>query len=80
MEVKTVDTAKKQLESILLDISWGRLARDYFCRSASWIYHKLDGIDGNGGEGDFTDEEKEVLRNALFEISERIRKAAQNFE
>ncbi|MBM0264314.1 DUF5053 domain-containing protein [Segatella copri] len=44
--------------------------------SASWLYHKLDGIDGNGGVGSFTEEEKNMLREALCEVSNRIRAAA----
>jgi len=44
--------------------------------SASWLYHKLDGVDGNGGVGSFTEEEKNMLRGALCEVSNRIRAAA----
>jgi len=42
------------------------------------MYGKLNGIDGNGNESEFTPSEKEQLRNALFDFSERIRKAAQS--
>ena len=35
---------------------------------ASWFYHKLDGIDGNGGEGGFTPEEAEQIRGALMDL------------
>lgn len=38
-------TMKKQLEDILLAISWRELAHRYFEKSGSWLYHKLDGID-----------------------------------
>lgn len=53
------------------------IANTYFVRSASWLYHKLNGIDGNGGVGGFTANEKEQLRGALFDLSERIRRAAE---
>lgn len=56
-----------------------RDASGAFCTqmlSASWLYHKLDGIDGNGGVGSFTEEEKNMLRGALCEVSNRIRAAA----
>lgn len=71
-------TVKQRLQDILLSVSWRDIANTYFDRSASWLYHKLDGIDGNGGVGGFTDKEKEQLRGALVDLSERIRRAADN--
>jgi len=72
--------ASTQLQDIRLDITWSNIARRYFNRSASWIYNKMNGIDGNGGEGDFTYSEKIQLKNALYDFSERIRKAADSLE
>ncbi len=69
---------KQRLNDILIAISWREIANTYFNRSASWLYHKLDGIDGNGGVGGFTDEEKEQLRGALVNLADRIRRAADN--
>ncbi|MCY1371023.1 hypothetical protein D9M69_581500 [compost metagenome] len=69
-----------QLEDILTDVSWRQIAQDYFGKSSSWIYNKLNGIDGNGGEGGFTDVEKEQLRGALADIAHRIRKAADSIQ
>lgn len=71
-------TVKQRLQDILLSVSWRDIANTYFDRSASWLYHKLDGIDGNGGVGGFTDKEKEQLRGALVDLSNRIRRAADN--
>lgn len=71
-------TVKQRLQDILLSVSWREIANTYFDKSASWLYHKLDGIDGNGGVGGFTDEEKDQLRGALVDLSERIRRAADN--
>ncbi len=72
------NTVKQRLQDILLSVSWRDIANTYFERSASWLYHKLDGIDGNGGVGGFTDKEKEQLRGALVDLSDRIRRAADN--
>ena len=72
------NTVKHRLQDILLSVSWREVANTYFDRSASWLYHKLDGIDGNGGVGGFTDKEKEQLRGALVDLSDRIRRAADN--
>ena len=67
-----------QLHDILLDVTWSKIARRYFGKSASWIYNKMDGIDGNGDPGDFTYDEKIQLRNGLYDFAERIRKAADS--
>lgn len=64
------NTVKQRLQDILLSVSWRDIANTYFDRSASWLYHKLDGIDGNGGVGGFTDKEKEQLRGALVDLSD----------
>ena len=72
------NTVKQRLQDILLSVSWREVANTYFDRSASWLYHKLDGIDGNGGVGGFTDKEKEQPRGALVDLSDRIRRAADN--
>lgn len=82
MEVleKTRVTAKSQLDDIILEVSWADIAKTYFGKSSSWIYNKLNGRDGNGGYGEFTEFETETLRNALLDISERIRIAAQKLE
>jgi hypothetical protein len=36
----------------------------------------MDGIDGNGGRGGFTEEELRTLKGALVYLSDKIRKAA----
>lgn len=71
-------TMRMKLQDIILIISWREMARQYFGKSSSWLYHKLDGINGNGGEDDFSDDEKAMLRSSLFDLSERIRKSADN--
>ena len=68
------------LQDIRLDITWSKIAGKYFNKSASWLYNKMNGIDGNGGEGDFTYSEKVQLKSALYDFSERIRKAADNLD
>ena len=70
-------SVKNKLADILLDISMSKISTRYFEKSRSWLYHKLDGIDGNGKPTDFSDEEKEQLRNALQDLSERIAACAQ---
>ena len=67
---------KKKLSDILMSISWREFANTYFHKSSSWFYHKMDGIDGNGGEGGFSEMEARQLRGALIDLSERLRRAA----
>ena len=69
-------TVKQRIQDIQMTVSWREIAHAYFGKSASWLYHKLDGIDGNGGVGGFTEEEKVMLRGALCDISNRLRAAA----
>ena len=82
METTTLKTTtlKSHLSDILLDISWAKISKRYFGKSSSWIYHKLDGIDGNGSKSDFSYTEKLQLQQALFDFSERIRKAAESID
>lgn len=69
---------KSRVKDILMSISWRDFANTYFQRSSSWFYHKMDGIDGNGGKGGFNEEEAEQMRGALIDLSNRIRRAAEN--
>lgn len=48
----------------------------YFGRSRSWLHQKLDGRNSNGGDGDFSEQEREQLRAALKDLSRRISEAA----
>ncbi len=79
MEKPTVITdMKRRVKDIQMAVSWRDFANTYFHRSSSWFYHKMDGIDGNGGTGGFTPEEAEQLRGALCDLADRIRRAADS--
>ena len=69
---------KQSLSDVLMILSWREIARQYFGKSSSWLYHKMDGINGNGGKGGFTEEEKVKLKESLIDLSNRIRSAAEN--
>lgn len=74
------DTLKAKLADILMHVSWGDISREYFGKSGSWLYHKLDGIDGNKKPTDFSEEEKYQLKSALVDLSDRIRRAADRIQ
>lgn len=71
-----VGTMKEQLKDLLISISWADLSKRYFGKSNSWLYHKLDGIDGNKKPTEFTEEERYQLKGALIDLADRIRRAA----
>jgi len=73
-------TMKAELEDILLAISWADLSKTYFGKSNSWLYHKLDGVDGNKKTTEFSEEEKYILKGALVDLADRIRRAAERIE
>ena len=68
-------TVKERVSDILLDISWRGLARQYFGKSSSWMYHKMDGIYGGLNTG-FTEQEQAELKGALCDLADRIRRCA----
>lgn len=71
---------KQQVNDILIEISWGTISTDYFGKSRSWLSKKMNNKGFNGDQSGFTDDEKETLRGALVDLSERIRKVAVNIQ
>lgn len=71
---------KARLADILMHVSWGDISREYFGKSGSWLYHKLNGIDGNKKPTDFTIEERYQLKSALTDLADRIRRAADSID
>lgn len=65
------ETVKQKISDILLDVSWAKISEKYFGKSRSWLYRKMDGMN-NGKSDDFDEAEKEILRNALLDLSQRI--------
>jgi len=72
-------TGFTHFDDIYTNVSWAEIARSYFGKSSSWLYNKLKGIDGNGGIGGFTEKEKEILKEALLDLSDRIRYVAETY-
>lgn len=72
-----VKTTEK-LRDVLLYIKWGNISKDYFGYSRGWIYQRLNGYDGNGNDCDFTDAQKETLREALRDLAGKLNAAADN--
>ena len=65
-----ISDMKTRMNDILMSVSWREI-------SSSWFYHKMDGIDGNGGVGGFNEEEAATMKQALLDLSNRIALAAE---
>lgn len=68
----------EKLRDVLLYIKWGNISKDYFGYSRGWIYQRLNGYDGNGNDCDFTDAQKETLRDALRNLADKLNAAADS--
>lgn len=68
-------TVRQVLADVYEDINWAYLARNYFGKSRSWLYHKFSGAN-NGKADDFNDVDRERLKGALVDIAVRLRRTA----
>lgn len=71
-----VNNVKQEMATILNAVSWAEISRTYFGKSNSWLYHKMNGIDGNGKPTTFNDEERQQLKTALLDLSSKIADSA----
>lgn len=65
------------IRDIALYLKWGNISEDYFGFSQSWIYQRLNGYDGNGNPCEFTEAQKETLREALRDLAQKLNAAAE---
>lgn len=66
------------LKEVLPYLKWGNISKDYFGLSRSWIYQRLNGYDGNGNPSEFTEKQKETLREALRDLAKKLNATADN--
>lgn len=77
-------TIKEKLDDVYLDLNIRRLANRYFGKSGSWLYHKFDNrvvnhpVKAEEKFEDFSAEELQQLKAALYDFADRIKKAADN--
>lgn len=69
-------SVRQVLADIYEDINWAYLAKNYFGKSRSWLYHKFSGMN-NGKPDDFSDVDREKLKGALCDIADRLRRTAE---
>ena len=71
-EIKEILSIRERLEPVLPYLSVSNLAKDYFGKSSSWFYQRLNGNSVHGKVCKFTEEELSRLDMALKDISRRI--------
>ena len=71
-EIKEQLTIRERLEPVLPYLSVSKLSKDYFNKSSSWFYQRLNGNKIHGKVCRFTDKELETLDMALKDICRRI--------
>lgn len=68
-------TTRQVLSDVYEQVNWAYLAKNYFGKSRSWLYHKFSGMN-NGVPDDFSDVDREKLRFALNDIADKIKLSA----
>lgn len=68
-------TVRQVLADVYEEVNWAYLAKNYFGKSRSWLYHKFSGKN-NGVADDFSEVDRERLKDALQDIAGRIMQAA----
>lgn len=64
-------SVRQVLSDVYEQVNWAYLAKNYFGKSRSWLYHKFSGLN-NGVPDDFSDVDREKLRYALNDIAARL--------
>lgn len=68
-------TVRQVLQDVYEEVNWAYLAKNYFGKSRSWLYHKFSGR--TGGVADvFSEADRDRLRAALRDIALRVSAAA----
>lgn len=65
------------IKDIASYLKWGNISEDYFGFSRSWIYQRINGYDGNGNPCEFTEAQKDTLREALRDLAQKLNDAAE---
>lgn len=68
-------TVRQVLQDVYEEVNWAYLAKNYFGKSRSWLYHKFSGRN-NGVADDFSEADRDRLRTALHDIARRVIAAA----
>ena len=68
-----------KVQDILIAVSWREIANKYMHRHSSWLYSKIEGRTLDGIPVDpMKEQELELFKGALFDLSSRIRRVAES--
>ncbi len=70
------NTVKEKLREILAEVNYGQICLQYFHKSPSWLYNKINRNMVDGKPAELTPDEILILKGALCDLSNRIRKVA----
>ena len=68
-------SVRQVLDDVYEEVNWAYLAKNYFGKSRSWLYHKFSGVN-NGTTDDFSDIDRDRLKYALKDIAHRVNTVA----
>lgn len=71
-------TLLEKMGDIVFYIKIGKIAREYFGFTPTWLCQRLNGYDGNGNPCTLTEEQLETLRAALHDIARKIDETADS--
>lgn len=69
-------SARKLMKPVLPFISVSALAKEYFGKSSSWFYQRLNGNTVHGKQVSFTEDELKTLSHALSDMAAKLQQAA----
>lgn len=78
-ELKKEVDVRLQLNGIENYLSLSQIAQDYFGKSRSWLYQRINGLSVNGKPAQFTEEEKIRFKEALLDLGRKINETALKF-
>lgn len=67
-----MSTLIQKLGDLAFYVKFGKISKDYFGYSSSWLYQRINGYDGNGKPCELTEEQTETLRQALHDLARKI--------
>lgn len=68
----------QKLGDLAFYLKFGRISKDYFGFTPTWIYQRIGGVDGNGKPCEFTPEQKAIFKDALHDIARKIDNVADS--
>ena len=63
---------REKLGNVPEAISMSYIAKNYFGKTKTWLYQRLNGNKVNGKEARFTESEARQLQNALHDLGQRL--------